>query len=245
MSDVYDHAMPADRSYESMSQLLKETRRLGGAFVENPDFAVEGFARSANTFLVTALNVSWPDMVVRSHSHQSSFLRAADGQFPVVSVLRNPLDAIASYSVHQSVQDPDRARDLASLMDEYGDVVSSAAGNPNVFILPFEKVVFDIAGTLDLLETKYGLTNRVYVSPDVIFSQTTDLSKRANKSEELFAKKGHVPRSKDPRYAEVLAELQGPPCEKALHDLTRMYDGLVHNYYKSVGESFPFAESTT
>jgi hypothetical protein len=129
-------------------------------------------------------------------------------------------------------------------MDLYGHLVSCAAGNPNVFIIPFEKVVFDIVGTLDLLEAKYGLEGRVYVSPKVIFSQTTDLSKRANKSEELFSKKGHVPRDRHPQYAEVLAELQGPTCEKALRDLTRMYDNLVHNYYRSAGESSS-SESTT
>jgi hypothetical protein len=240
MSDTHDHATFAEQSYESMSQLLKRTRRLGGGLVENPDFAVEGFARSANTFLVTAINLSWPDMVVQSHSHQSSNLTAASGQFPVVSVLRNPLDAIASYAVHQSVQDPDRARDLAAMMHVYGDIVRCAAHNPNVFVIPFEKVVFDIVGTLDLLEAKYGLVGRIYVGPEVIFSQTSDLSRRANKSEELFSKKGHVPRDRHPQYAKVLAELQSSTYEKTLRDLTKMYESIVQNYLRNSGESFSF-----
>jgi hypothetical protein len=180
-------------------------------------------------------------MSVQSHSHDSDKVAAADGSFPTVSVMRNPLDAIASYSVYLSVAQPDKARNLAKLMDVYGDIVSRAANNFNVFVIPFEQVVFDVVGTLDLLEARYGLKNRVHVEQKAIVGQTTALSKKGTGSEEVFSKKGHVPRNKHPLHADVLAELQSPVYEQALSDLTKMHDSIVRNYHReATRHSFSF-----
>ena len=222
----------SDNSYDRISGLLEQTRRLGGRFMDTPGLAVEGFPRSANTFVVTAIQISWPNMAVRSHSHDSKNLITANGSFPVVSVIRNPLDAISSYSVHISLKSPDKAKNITRLIGMYGDLIKCAANNPNVFVIPFEDVITDIVGTLDLLESRYGLEGRVHVGSDVIFKQTTDLSKGENSTAEAFTKKGHVPRDRDPLHAEVLSELQSPAYEDALNDLIKMYDSIVKNYYQ-------------
>jgi hypothetical protein len=220
----------SDKPYKTISELLKQHRGNGGGLVEAPDFVVDGYPRSANTFLVTALNMSWPDMVVQSHSHDSKHLTAANGLFPVVSVIRNPIDAIASYAVHLSSNEPDRIKNLAALLGLYGDLVKKALDNPHVFAIPFEAVVSDVVGVLDLLEAKYELKNRAYVSPEEILSQTQNLSKQVNLTTDSFTKRGHVPRDLDPLHSEVLAELQGPAYEQALGNLTRLYDSILENY---------------
>jgi hypothetical protein len=223
----------SDKSSETMSDLLRKSPSKGGRFVENPDFVVDGYPRSANTFLVTALNMSWPNMAIKSHGHDSKNLSEASGIVPVVSVIRNPVDAIASYAVHLSLYDPDRINNLALLIGLYGDMAKQALDNPHVLAIPFEEVVSDVAGTLDLLESKYELKNRVYVSPEEILSQTLDLSKQANLTTDAFTKRGHVPRDKDPVHAEVLAKLQSPDCEEALSRLTKLYDSIIAQYYEN------------
>lgn len=225
-----------DRPYKTISELLAQSRNKGGRFVENPDFVVDGYPRSANTFLVTAVNMSWPNMAVQSHSHDSKHLAAADGSVPVVSVIRNPVDAIASYAVHLSLYEPERINNLDLLIGLYGDIAKQALDNPHVFAIPFEEVISDVVSTLDLLESKYELKNRVYVGPEEILSQTQDLSKQANSTTDAFTKRGHVPRDKDPLHLEVLEKLQSPEYEKALGRLTKLYDGLIARYYENTQE---------
>ena len=222
----------SDKPYKTISELLKQHRGNGGGLVEAPDFVVDGYPRSANTFLVTALNMSWPDMVVQSHNHDSKHLAAASGLFPVVSVIRNPVDAIASYAVHLSRNEPDRIKNLAALLGLYGDLVKRALDNPHVFVIPFEAVVSDVVGVLDLLEVKYGLKNRVQVSSEEILIQTRNLSNQVNLTTDSFIKRGHVPRDRDPLYSEVLSELQSPAYEEALNNLIKMYNSIVKNYYQ-------------
>jgi hypothetical protein len=221
------------KPYKTISELLKQDRGEAGRFVENPDFVVDGYPRSANTFLVTALNMSWPDVVVQSHSHDSKNLEAANGLVPVVSVIRNPLDAIASYAVHLSLYEPDRVNNLALLFALYGDIAKKTFDNPHVFAIPFEEVTSDVVGILYLLEVKYELKNRVYVSPEEILSQTQNLSKQVTLSTDSFTKRGHVPRDLDPLHSEVLSALQDPAYEKELSNLTRLYDSILENYPRS------------
>ncbi len=214
-------------SDKTISELLNERRVEGGRFVKAPEFVVDGYPRSANTFLVTALNMSWPNMIVKSHSHDSKNLEAANGLVPVVSVIRNPMDAIASYAVHLSITEPDRAKNLAILIGLYGDLVKRALDNPHVFTIPFEEVVSNVVGVLDLLEHRYGLKNRVQVSSEEILNQTRNLSKQVNLTAEAFTKRGHVPRDRDPLYEQVLAELQSPVYDSPLSKLTRLYEDLI------------------
>jgi hypothetical protein len=223
----------SNNAYETIAELFAETKSRDGKFVTSPDFAVEGFPRSANTFLVTALNMSWPNMAVQSHSHDSKNLTTADGSFPVVSVIRNPLDAIASCSVYLSLKEPEKGKNFTRLIDLYGDLIYCAQNNSNVFVIPFEKVTSDIVGTLDLIEAKYGLEKRVPLSPENIFEKTSDLSKMVNQNDESFSKRGHVPRDTHPLYSEILKELQNPIYRESLSNVTKIYNSLIHDFYQS------------
>jgi hypothetical protein len=222
------------RSFETISEILEKSRSRGGRFAENPDFVVDGYPRSANTFLVTALNMSWPNMIVKSHGHDSKNLADANGLVPVVSVIRNPLDAISSYAIHLSLYEPDRINNLALLFGLYGDMAKQATDNQNVFTIPFDEVISDVVGTLDLLEAKYELKNRIYVSPKEILSQTQNVSKQVNLTTDSFTKRGHVPRDKDPLHKEVLKEMQNSIYEKSLNNVTKLYNGLISKYYDEI-----------
>lgn len=222
-----------DKSYETISEILADSRDGGGRLVENPDFVVDGYPRSANTFLVTALNMSWPDMVVKSHGHDSRTLAEANGLVPVVSVIRNPIDAISSYAVHLSLYEPERVDNLALLLGIYGDIAKQTLDNPHVFAIPFEEVTSDVTGTLDLLEAKYELRNRVLVSREEIFNQTRNLSEQVNLTNDSFTKRGHVPRPLDPLYNQVKIQLQSQLHKSHLDDLNKIYKSIIIHYYQN------------
>jgi hypothetical protein len=224
----------SNNDYKSIADLFAQTINKDRRSVTNPDFTVEGFPRSANTFLVTALNMSWPTMAIQSHSHDSKHLSNANGLFPVVSVIRNPLDAIASCSVHLSLKEPEKGKNFTRLIDLYGDLAYCAQNNPNVFVIPFEKVTSDIVGILDLIEVRYGLEKRVHVSSENIFDKTSDLSKMVNQNHESFIKRGHVPRDRHPLYLEVLEELQNPIYAESISKVTEIYDSLIQDFYQSI-----------
>jgi hypothetical protein len=224
----------SNNDYKSIADLFAQTINKDRRSVTNPDFTVEGFPRSANTFLVTALNMSWPTMAIQSHSHDSKHLSNANGLFPVVSVIRNPLDAIASCSVHLSLKEPEKGKNFTRLIDLYGDLAYCAQNNPNVFVIPFEKVTSDIVGILDLIEVRYGLEKRVHVSSENIFDKTSDLSKMVNQNDESFIKRGHVPRDRHPLYLEVLEELQNPIYAESISKVTEIYDSLIQDFYQSI-----------
>jgi hypothetical protein len=226
----------SNNDYETIAELFAKIRDKGGDSLTDPDFVVESFPRSANTFLVTALNMSWPNMTVQSHSHNSKHLTAANGSFPVVSIIRNPLDAIASCSVHLSLKEPEKGKDLIGLIDLYGDLAYCAQNNSNVFVIPFEKVTSDIVGTLDIVQARYDLGKRVHVSSEIIFDKTSDLSKMVNRDDESFIKRGHVPRDRHPFYAEVLEELKKPIYAESLSSVTKIYDSLVHDFYQYINK---------
>jgi hypothetical protein len=223
-----------NNSYETIAELFAETRRKGGRSVTNPDFTVESFPRSANTFLVAALNMSWPNMSVQSHSHNSKHLTAANGLFPVVSIIRNPVEAIASCSVHLSVKELEKAKNLTRLIELYGDLVYCAQNNSNVLVIPFEKVTSDIVGTLDLIENRYGLEKRVHLSAENILAKTSELSKMVNQDDESFTKRGHVPREIHPLYSEIVEELKSPIYAESLTNVSKIYNSLMHDFYHSI-----------
>ena len=63
-------------------------------------FWIDGYPRSANTFISNSLQLSFPDKVIRSHSH-SPFLPIAGIRkgLPGIFVIREPIEAISSYIV--------------------------------------------------------------------------------------------------------------------------------------------------
>ena len=100
-----------------------------------------------------------------------------------------------------------------------------------MFVIPFEEVVSDIVGILDLIENKYGLEKRAHTSSENILNKTADLSRLVNQNAESFTKRGHVPREKDPLYAEILEELKDSVYAESLDNVTKLYEDLVSKYY--------------
>jgi len=103
---------------------------------------IEGFPRSANTFSVRMFHAANPEITadqISHHSHSiSNVKRAVRWSIPVVVVIRNPVDAIASTMIFL-----DDTSDAMSglLATQYIDFYEWVEGNhDNVVLLRFEDV---------------------------------------------------------------------------------------------------------
>ncbi len=65
------------------------------------DLIIEGYPRSANTFVVTAVEMTNPDLRIAHHHHDSRWLAAGrKAGVPTLALIREPLDAVASFLVY-------------------------------------------------------------------------------------------------------------------------------------------------
>lgn len=101
----FTHLVPSFRqiiwSSEGFYWFYKRWR--GGVVNPNKDefdYWVDGYPRSANTFLSHSFRIAFPEFKVRSHSHSPFLpLAALKRDIPGVVVIRQPQDAIVSYAV--------------------------------------------------------------------------------------------------------------------------------------------------
>jgi hypothetical protein len=168
-------------------------------------------------------------LIVQSHAHDAALLKTADGSVPVVSIVRHPLDAIASTVVYlaSSPETADRAGDIGSIIRYYGNIVEVAANNPHVLMLPFDEVTTNLHKVLLLLETRYDLGAPSSLSAAEVLAETTGISRATLPENEQFARRGHVPRQRSSAHFRVVDVLRSTPYRAVLDDLTKMYDSIL------------------
>lgn len=95
------------------------------AVAQDTQICIEGFPRSANSYTVVAFRLANPDVKIAHHLHvPAQLIRAAQRGIPAVLLVRDPLQAVASFLVFQNSTDADlylktyirfhrRLRDLA------------------------------------------------------------------------------------------------------------------------------------
>lgn len=73
-------------------------------YTANPDIVIEGFARSANTYFIRALEMKEVPLVISHHLHYPfQIQRAIDRNIPLVILIRKPLDACLSSSIFKRI----------------------------------------------------------------------------------------------------------------------------------------------
>jgi hypothetical protein len=198
------------------------------------DLVVEAYPRSGNTFLVAAIRAAWPHLLVKSHIHNPDHVHTADGSVPVITLARNPIEAVASTSVILSTF-PKRiaeSEDLILLIGRYSNMLSAAARNPHVLVIPFPALIENVNKVLEVIGKKYGLgPQAVTKTNSEILDLTHRISSIASKDQDEFLKRGNVPREKSPMYYEVLERLSLPEYSNKIAELNRLYEGVIAPYY--------------
>jgi hypothetical protein len=118
------------------------------------DLVVEGFPRSANTFVKAAFVDANPDCTVASHLHVArSVRRAVRMGLPTVVLVRDPVDAVASLLVRDPRVDPRTA-----LRAYQRFLVGVLPVIDRVVVAPFEQAVADPTAVVLAVDERFDRT---------------------------------------------------------------------------------------
>lgn len=202
-------------------------------FDSEPDIILNSFPRSGNTFLHMGLRMSWPDLVIKSHLHDIAIYNNTDESVPLISIVRNPVDAISSWTIH-ATSNPhgENFLNINNSINFYESHVYFASMNHNVLIIPFDDLIADILPILDFIAKKYNLGDRVMHTHEEILAASKKLSQDISEEGTEYSKRGHVPRELDPGNALVREILLGNAYKDKLAYLESLYTNAVGNSYK-------------
>jgi hypothetical protein len=149
------------RGFKKILQSLAPVDSLDKA----PDLILESFPRSGNTFMHIALRLSWPDMIIKSHSHDPRDIQNAGKDIPIVSMVRKPEDAIVSWTVFANAKENlSHFRDIENSIGAYRKSITAVIENSNVFVIPFQKAVANVNEVLDLTTSSIKNNNKMLIS---------------------------------------------------------------------------------
>ena len=114
---------------------------------------IEGFPRSGNTFAVVAFELSQPQPVKISHHLHvpAQIIQAAYKKIPCVVLIRNPVDAVISLVIRESIVSLDIALDEYILFYEH-----VFPFRENFVIATFDSVISDYGRIIDKANKKFN-----------------------------------------------------------------------------------------
>jgi hypothetical protein len=187
---------------------------------KSTDLVIEGFPRSGSTYLVSSLALANPDLHIASHLHSVAHIYSAIRKsIPVVMVLREPLEAVASeYLNKQGRNDP---MGLPKLLYRYTHFYSQALRyDKDMVISPFETTTRHPQLVARVLRDRFGMPIDPSSKPDdreVLANIDTANALHAGRLNELTVARpsearvelaGRIKQHLAENYASRLAELQ-------------------------------------
>lgn len=113
------------------------TRRVVGS---RTDLVVESYPRSGATFLVTALELSSPEVSVASHVHHIAHIRRATQLgIPQVVIVRPPMDSVLSLMVFRGDVQP------LPYLERWNDFHADLLNSNSASIIRFETLIRSVA----------------------------------------------------------------------------------------------------
>jgi hypothetical protein len=138
--------------YPSIYRLIGILRRGSDVNDLEYDVTVEGYPRSANTFMAQLLRLTQPHLKVRSHRHIPPHVAAAvQAGLPVLFLIRKPEDCISSYSILMHT----KAKDQLFYYMAYHRALLSY--RDRMFIADFASVTSDPKGVLQKFRDRFHL----------------------------------------------------------------------------------------
>lgn len=135
------------------------------------DIVLEGYPRSANTYLYRIIRAASGDKLkISHHVHRpQQVLMALRYRIPCFVIFRHPLDAIASYLVREPSFTVNRC-----MVDylQFAQTTIAQVGQPGLYILTFDKIVADPKSVTHAILTKIGQSTEI--SDCMIVSVTKD-----------------------------------------------------------------------
>jgi hypothetical protein len=121
----------------------------------NSDLCVEAYPSSANSFLCKVLRYSYEDLKIGQHTHTIANIKIAmKYNIPVVTIIRNPLDAVSSRAVRFNTA-------IEQCILEYIEFYEFIAEHSDeLIVVSFENVVNNTSEVLRTIEKKTNIILR-------------------------------------------------------------------------------------
>lgn len=197
------------------------------ALGKQTDLVIEGFPRSGNTFLVTALEHANPTLTLKSHVHFPAQVAAAvSAGLPTVVCLRRPEDSIASLVVafpHIRI-----GAALREYRHHHAEMLKYA---DSIIVAPFELITHNTAEIVQAVNARWGLGLEPFSHSEAdtseVFARIDARNRRDHKreaSERLFARPSALRRADQ---AWILGQLSTPRYRARLERAQQAYDALA------------------
>jgi len=191
------------------------------------ELVIEGFPRSANTYARAAFLDANPGVVIASHLHSArSVRRAVRLDLPVIVLVRDPMDAVASLMVRDRRVHPWSA--LKAYERFYRTVVRF---RDRVVVARFSDVTDDLASVIDRVNIVAG-TQFVPYRPDGVTEARVHAE--IDRMERVFAggafDENAVSRPSGQRFEmshEVRAQLGRPKYQDLIAECRRLHDRVL------------------
>tara|TARA_A100001037_G_C15043049_1_gene586426 strand:- start:333 stop:1022 length:690 start_codon:yes stop_codon:yes gene_type:complete len=171
---IINYLLPFIYKYKDYRFLLKLRyillNRINGNFIANKKttICIEGFPRSANSYFVRLFKFSNPHHNIAHHTHSLANIKySLNNKIPIVCLIREPADAIASYCIYSKINNINYA--LKSYIHFYQFIQKNKT---NMIIAEFSKVIANSADIIKKIRLVYGnnfslLDNEVEISGKV------------------------------------------------------------------------------
>lgn len=124
---------------------------------KNTDFCLEGYPRSANSYLYFLINFLNPWIKIGGHTHTIANIKySLKKRVPTFIIIRNPLDAISSFTLRRNETTTDTLKNSVALaINDYNSFYTYILRNyDKVFLLKFEDIVNFPLEILNLINSK-------------------------------------------------------------------------------------------
>lgn len=145
------------------------------AVAEHSDICIEGFPRSANSYAVVAFKLNNPGVKPGHHLHvPAQIIRACNLKKPVITLIRTPEEAVASFLVFQTSLNADLYLKLYTAFYQ-----TLAPFRQQFVVADFNTITTDFNSVIDRVNKKYGMH----------FNEIKNLAQR---QDEIFSKLNEI-----------------------------------------------------
>jgi hypothetical protein len=126
-------------------------RKRGNVFSTGVDLYISGYPRSGNTFSRTAFLSANPGICIQSHRHIPTFvLEKVQRGIPGIVLIREPLDAAISWSIHQNMP----LEESVAYWNDYYEALLPVRSQ--VFVATFDDVTADFGAVMRAFNEAWG-----------------------------------------------------------------------------------------
>ena len=200
------------------------------------DLVIEGYQSCGNTFARDAMEYANPQIRIASHAHSWTHVARGVGLGkPVIVLLRNPLDAVASHMVRMRLEDVDR--ELRRYHRFYRHV---APMSESVVLAPFETTVTGFGDVIAHVNARFSTRFNLFDHRDpaalaAVFGRMELVAQTSPSGADRMWRIARPSAEREEATRAMRARLAGEPHRRALARCQAVYEELLRAAEKAAG----------